>query len=270
MESDEFKSKLKNTLFNSLKNSKDHGWSDVELLLKDFAIKFDDMHKKKLIYSNLSYDQAIEKFNSEYKLLKEQLKTYLNGELNSTKLNQVFIENFNKYIHKLIREHGNIDIVTFNYTQSTVNAIEENAYIKIYEIHNNIKSEMIFGTDTITNRADNRLSFIEKESAINYAQVYDFNKYFQEAKNIIFYGHSLGITDQNYFKRYFNFIASLNERKKQNFVFHYYDGNLNDPKGTIEMEKLNMNLKYLTNNKLHDFKQNCIYEFVPTSRYLNL
>lgn len=172
-------------------------WFDLEGYIRQVAI------------SEVTNKEELKKLSYFWRLLTTRIEEYLGDE-------SIYSTNTNSCAYSFLSNISyNTKIVSFNYTNPfTVCKLESK---KIDYIHNSIEStytnngEIKLGIDTgvlsinqFLNGDD--LSYILKSKAneIGDELISQWKKY----KNIIIYGHSLGITDSDYFKPLFESILA--------------------------------------------------------------
>lgn len=234
IQSDNFKTLVENK--NSMAeyfNEKNelNNWVDIEKEITKYSIKVKDE------------DLNIKK---DFVEIKSALTNYLE------KAQKEEINKDSKAFKILEEELSNIDIIfNFNYTDSIFRIAEilkQDIENKHFHIHGSIKKQdIIFGVEDNAKIYDEHI-FFKKAYNKNYGE-YNIKKEFEENEIIIF-GHSLGITDSSYFKKYIHERA-INVIQTE-FKFYYYD-NL----GWEEMIKI---IDEYTKNQLTGFRAN---NFIP-------
>lgn len=237
------------------KNSK---WVDIENELYQYSIHlFYKIGNK--FQPNLRKEQPIRFLRNDYLEICHSLRDYLieattcpidcNDKAAYKIVSKVFTENISTYI------------LTFNYTQ-TIERIQQytfpssnNYYIN--HIHGKLSDDnIVFGI------ADN--AEVAKEHVFlykSYNTVQNINgliSVFENAKNIVFFGYSLGETDHSYFDDFFN-AQTKPDCDKKKFTFYYY--------GQEAYDDLIWQLKTLTKNRLTYLKQYNQLEFHDVSRF---
>ena len=139
----------------------------------------------------------------------------------------IYTTNFNSCAYTFLQNIHDAKIVSFNYT---------NPYKRIHlpskninHIHGSLDNrltgaELKFGVDTkVINEnilaQNDLLKHIIKSTDTSY--FYDILLDLKGATNIIFYGHSLGITDSDYFKSFFERVIDGKITKKNIYIVTY-------------------------------------------------
>lgn len=151
------------------------------------------------------------------KMIEDGLICYLNGVLASIKkknsvANSVLISLLNEYdIGK------KVEIYSFNYTP--VPLFERDASdIQVQYMHGNCKDKHVIigiGPDNTVN-GDYRYLFKYSDPEYRPPKLLES---IMDADEVVFFGHSLGKNDYDYFARYFNELLSDNTREKSVFLF---------------------------------------------------
>lgn len=206
-----------------------NNWVDIEKEMTQYSMHIQDTN------SNVKND---------FEALKISLANYLKesqeGEIDQD--SQAF---------KMIREEiGTADkIYNFNYT-STVFKVTEILEItdiqsKHTYVHGSIENmDIIFGVEDDA-RIYQKHIFLKKSYNKNYAES-DIGQFLKDEHDLIVFGHSLGITDSAYFKKYI-LTLTFDWNVPQLKFYHYGDS------GYDEMMII---LDKYTGNKLTDFKHN--------------
>jgi hypothetical protein len=269
LKSDEFQSYCNLSLFEYLsKKNNIQNWIDVEVELKNYSFLL--IENSKIDYGG-NYNQTEElallskKFNKEYRLLKTQLHSYLERVIQKSLFNSMSLNLSNKLIWDLAKQSEDLKIVSFNYTGTAKTLFKDASNVEIFEVHNCLGQEIVFGTEDINDVINNQFSFILKSTAGNFGQIFNFKSNFQRADKIVFYGYSFGETDFNYYKSYFESIANSTVQSKVKIVIYYYDEDGSDLNGQDAKDSINQNLRKLLGSRLADFKINCTFSLLPTS-----
>lgn len=193
------------------KKHKEGLWTDIELALGYYSKDCENLEKLKVEFTELK--SLLTNFISEsIPQIRESQASNLLG---------VFLESD---IYPTI--------LNFNYTRSvelvyrTYKSLWENKEImhqsnglpcSQYFVHGSIKDkDIIFGTSD-NNKIPAKSSFLRKSSAINFGKV-EVDKHLDKAELIIFFGHSIGETDSDYFKQFFT-----NTNGKEIHYYYYSD-----------------------------------------------
>lgn len=216
-------------------------WYNIEKLLGDFSLKYPE------------HD-----FKNEYKKIIESLESYLNEQTynfnpqNNYKFASQFFGMFDT--ESLLKTK----IINFNYT-NTAEILAKRIIYRIPEItytHGKLKdanNPIIFGiNDNI--KISKHHSYIRKSAYTDHKLLRDFNK-LKSAKNIFFFGHSLGLTDHSYFKDFFQFLLDYKYTKfLKNILFFVHDKSIS--------EHLLFEINELTNYNITSLKIAFNIEFV--------
>jgi hypothetical protein len=189
-------------------------WIDVEIELKNYS-------KKETLQIRL------EKYGEDFKELKKTLKEYLQSINNNLTFNK------NSDAYKVVKNITSEDylIIDFNYTDTTYKIVEDiHGTLQPYgenviKIHSDLQNDLIFGVEDAA-EIDDTFYFLRKSYNKNFIGV-NVNDILRDAKQILFFGYSLGETDHMYFEDFFKNISTLNSSdagKKITFFFHGDDG----------------------------------------------
>ena len=185
-------------------------WIDVENELANVASK------------NLSYLS-----NDAFEKLKINLKSYIMEIDNSTFLNQ------ESAAFKLIQDSyrpGLTRIITFNYTDSVYKAIKmafpnlerEKIEKDIIYCHLNAKqsNSIVFGVQDGVYL--NGHAYLRKSLNSFYKHRNLLSRELIECRSVDFFGHSLGVTDDDYFKEFFSAVLADPNPIGFVFTFHHF------------------------------------------------
>lgn len=201
---------------------------------------------EEIIFSNFLSDQLL--------LLQKHFNEYMKAELDdfnvkvknfynnhNGKQEDNFIEkDYNDTSLKLLYELNgksnnfkDISILNFNYTSFKVqNADKYTGNIEMLNIHGNLnKGDIIIGSDLkIINQGNGLIPFTKPFKIVNNVNGIDNEnfgilKYSDNIDHIIFFGHSLGDTDFNYFKSIFDAVNIYEEKVNLTFYIPIYDSN---------------------------------------------
>lgn len=153
---------------------------------------------------------------------------------------------------------GEIDtadkIYNFNYT-STVFKVAQILSVNDIEsrhsyIHGSIENmDIIFGVEDEARIHESHI-FLKKSYNRNYAKT-DIGRFLKDNHDLLIFGHSLGITDSSYFKKYISSLTYPNNYPEIKF-YHY---------GDIGYDEMMIMLDNYTYNNLTEFKHN--NNFIP-------
>lgn len=195
------------------------GWADLEADIKKYAIE-----EK---YS------GIPQFRADF----EQMKNALFSFLKKVESGDIVEQKQNAFARHLFKGARDYVVLDFNYTQivpySWINGahgpgvpmINERLYINVHGTLEN--KDIIFGIEDIPIADD--LKFLLKSSAPNYKRT-DVVNYMSQAQQVIIWGHSLGMSDKDYFMAYFNQIMTDKAKSKKIVIV------TNDEKSTIQIK----------------------------------
>lgn len=213
-------------------------WIDIENELKVYSQKNEDKDFK-LNYDVLTY-QLIKYINNiDYSSIKKTEAAYKLAEAIAKNCEKFTVLDFNytKSLEQILRFHG-----------VSEELIKENL-VKVHgEAANN---DIIFGVE---DHADIKPKHVFLRKAYpRHCKALNFKTLFEDANELIFFGHSLGETDHTYFQDLFRNScfdgSSVSGRNKVNKIFNFFyyqeDGYC----------KLMQQIDELTNNNLTRFKQ---------------
>lgn len=226
---------------------------------------------------------------SDYISLKKAIKAYYlyvnnNFVCKPSIGSDVLISNYARYLQA---KNSELLIINFNYTTSAKRVIYNSAgryggkFLKFIEIfddfsdiisdltgeqfspylkhirvihpHGTVEDDIIFGVNDNADIGDS--IFLKKSAAKSYRPNFNWNDLNSSAE-IIFYGHSLGETDHQYFNDFFFQQADINATPKK-MIFYYY--------GETERLKLMKELDTLTRQRLGSLQMNNDIIFVDSS-----
>lgn len=229
----------KNMLCGYLNNR--HGlknWIDIENELKIYSNEIDD-----------------EDFEDNYNELCDSLMNYLDS------LDYELINTSSK-AYQVLEKIKDLDflIIDFNYTLSTEILLkkfglnDEKIKERLIKIHGTVKErKIIFGVEDKA-RIDRSHVFLKKSFNSNFTPIH-FKTVFDNASNIVFFGHSLGETDHMYFHIFLSELAIIQHNK--NIYIHHF--------GKKAYTEIFMQLDTLTNNSLSGFRQNNTFKTIDVS-----
>jgi hypothetical protein len=236
IKSDDFR-KLYASGNNLVKHLQSHyslnNWIDIENQLKEYSNK--ELSSKVLtVYQN------------EFRELSDSLRHYLKR----IKLNTLSEET---HAYQLLKQITDKDflILDFNYTNTIKDILKSkigDIDNKLIKVHGSIdEDQIIFGVE---DNAAIRKEHVFLKKAFNRSfKAVNMQPFFRNAKELFFFGHSLGETDHTYFK---NFILersdpyTLSNEKKTIHIYHFGDNGY---------DQLHRQLDVLTANRLSGFKQ---------------
>lgn len=188
------------------------------LKTKHESQKWVDIEHELGIFSN-SQSHYRDYVLDEYNELRSSLLEYI-ASINVSEINE------RSSAYSLIRKKFNEDsyIITFNYTHSIQSILE---YIGmsseinelVYHIHGSVLQEnIIFGVDDST-PIYQKHSFLRKSTSHHYGEK-NIDAILKKAKELTFFGHSLGGTDHMYFKNLFSDYLINDKERKLNFYYY--------------------------------------------------
>lgn len=165
-------------------------------------------------------EEEIRDIEEDFKRLKNALKEYLirvssGYKMAETKFPYVFMKKMAACPKKIVE-------INFNYTnpQAFLNNpiyFHKESYDQIHVHGSLIEDDIVLGCDIQTNQVVNRsLSFMYKYNMLNKANHVARN--LLEAKEIIFYGHSVNEMDFGYFREFFK-AASVSHKPVRHLTF---------------------------------------------------
>lgn len=196
-----------------------HTWIDIEKELSKFCLK---INSGGVMIPMKQYEP--DGLLQEYELLKDSLKSYLKNELKQTKPSF-----FDSKVVKLVRNMRDGDnnmIATFNYTD-VAEKILENSFSqvpkKVIHVHGSLadNDDIVFGVeDEIV--LPKKYAFLYKAYS-KYKKTKWFALYLSMARNIVFYGYSLGDTDKQYFADFLCDLCRIRKDNRKIIFYHYED-----------------------------------------------
>lgn len=221
MQSQYFKEFAKSTYLGQyLKNVQGqcNSWIDIEKVLSQYCLEINGggvMTPMKQYGPNL--------LSIEYESLKQALKCYLREEQRNM---QHF--NIDANVKKLIRNinYGdNNKIATFNYTD-TVKHMADLTLIDYNEnnllhVHGSLaeNEDIVFGVEDAV-ELPKKHAFLYKAYS-KYKRTNLFALWLSMARNIVFYGYSLGDTDKQYFVDFFRNLCHVGKDNRKIIFYHY-------------------------------------------------
>lgn len=236
-------------------------WVDIEYELGNIAIN-NFQQVIKLEKGNLNTYISVDKLlRNEYDELKQLLKIYLQhcetkfiNEIVSINTKQELNVVFEKYLLKdsfrliynlfFMQDIDNYYILNFNYTKTLQNCllllkkyVQWNNYNiskpkfdaiekKIIYVHGNLENnnDIVFGIDNKI-KVDKKYIFLHKTYYHKIMSDWNIYPHLLIQNKIIFFGYSLGKTDESYFEDYFIEICKQNNYQKdrqRELNFYYY------------------------------------------------
>lgn len=262
--------KTSDGLFQHLTNAKSvKNWIDVEVELKNYS--------RQLVESQSGHHEAFKphytkasniQFKTQFRSLVSALREYLTRIIKESSI-QCSSEIMS--LISIFQYLDSFEVINFNYTNTFYNICSELkiSYSKVNQIniHNTLSEDIIFGVEDINSKIPEDHFFIQKSTNESYGQNTSIiNKFYENYSNFFFFGYSLGETDFNYFYNLFLKISKSQVSKAKSIIIFYYDEDPNDPNGQEAKDSINQNLTKMLKNGLSDFKLNCNFELVGTSK----
>lgn len=202
-----------------LKDEQDHchTWIDIEKELSKYCLKINsggEMTPMK------QYGPAC--LLQEYGLLKDSLKQYLKKELKQAKSS--FFDSKVVELVRNMRGGDNNMIATFNYTD-VVEKIVGDSFSQvpknIIHVHGSLadNDDIVFGVEDEVG-LPKRYAFLYKAYS-KYKKTNWFALCLSMARNIVFYGYSLGDTDKQYFADFFCNLCRIRKDNRKIIFYHY-------------------------------------------------
>lgn len=247
LDSNHFKELLqRNSLAKYLEGCKKTSkWVDIEKELYNYSTHL-FYERENLLYPHPDKEELIRNLRPDYKQICNSLKKYLIEATNCPiEFNDKAAWNIvSKFFSKNIYTY----ILTFNYTK-TIEKIQQlyfstNTNYYINHIHGSLFDNIVFGIEDSAEVAKEHI-FLYK----SYNTTQNINgliSVFENAKNITFFGYSLGETDHSYFDDFF-YAQTKPSCNRKIFMFYYY--------GQDAYDDLIWQLKTLTRNRLTYLKQ---------------
>lgn len=256
-------------------------WNDIEGKLRNELIK----------YAQKPSDKYAENINAAWLMITRKWGIYLPA---STEIKKIAI-NKESCAYQLLKadEKYNTKWFTFNYTNPWyLCQLEDNN--KISFVHNPsvpldwakeerychyIPTNLIIGVDSAVPdciKSNEKLSPIIKTHNPNFNKNIkcELHKALISARNVIIFGHSLGITDSDYFKPYFEAIINETIHKQQLYIVTYDQESLKDILKNIKryglkwteitMHKVNIKIIYTQNKTQSEEYKEMIKELYPS------
>ena len=177
-----------------------NSWYDLENIIHSYADKDNNQtlrtSSKKFISAKQAFIADIKFFNKLKKSLENYINAQLKSPINKKSCAAIVLENLIKYAF-------NDTYLTFNYTDLNIFAQQIcNKTIEFDYVHGacNTSSSIIGISDSY--KVKDNYEFLYKTSSPNYKSV-NVRYALQRAKEIIFFGHSLGKQDYHYFQDFF-------------------------------------------------------------------
>lgn len=228
-------------------------WIDIEAELKEYAKNKKITIKEESVIRENKPNISNSSIKNSFNDLKYALIEYLN------RIKGVIPGNsFSTEVLDCIASESNNLIVSFNYTD-IVKPMTVSRNADIVYMHKTLKdNDIIFGFNRFENLNDMGEGYnymIKSHQTID--NIPQLSNILLDADNVIVFGHSLGGTDFDYFKKYFKTIAEQQSPDKSR-SFAIITKN-NDAFDTIMA-----NIDILTGNKSEEFRNNITFERLCT------
>lgn len=223
-----------------------NSWVDIELQLSEYSM-----------------NRAGANFLVDYNRLRESLCDYILSLNESCVIDQT--SKAYKVIYDIYNLQEEIVIVNFNYTNSVhklLGCVHENKFgssarsnsLSVYHVHGSaLNKDIIFGVDDMH---PVRAGHIEiKKSTFNDVGGKLIKDVLKKARELYFFGLSLGETDHMYFRDFFGSLTSAEINKNITFYFYQKAGRLS----------LHEQFQSLTDNKVSLMKSNAQFKFEDVS-----
>lgn len=223
-----------------------YNWVDIEMELSRYCL---NLYENDNSWSNGGIYKQLRK---EYEDLHNKLKKYLDGVMN-----RKLSVNKNAYALELIKDLCNsqespLEVISFNYTDTLERLADKfNLKIKVHHVHGSLGTDIVFGVE---DSADLRPSevYLYKSYSI-YKELRPFNLLLPEFRRIVFYGYSLGDTDKQYFRNYFEELSRNNHSTKHIAIYHY---------GKEAFDMVKWQLQSFTGHNLAGLEMNQVIQYI--------
>ena len=219
-------------------HSKHPLWVDIEIFLDEYLLSISERNEQKR--SGVTLDAK--SFNEDYLELKETLFKYLQ------RVSQYPIDH-NSEAAKFVKKLANNTIVfNFNFTGSFQRLTDWEDYKNLYYIHGSLdEGNIIFGAGGTTKNINKKFRYAKKSFADNFTTEFHsrLGKSSRETgrKKLDIFGHSLGVSDHNYFAPMFNQRADALDIT----LYHYEEEGKNNLLAEID-EMINMEMHQFRNS----------------------
>ncbi|QIU94260.1 AbiH family protein [Bacteroides faecium] len=192
-----------------IKEASKNNWIDLEIAIQEYMIKN---------YKASDFDYNKEHFFK----IRDALRNYIRScELANINENSVAY----RFLRR-IKKNTSLKIYSFNYTD--VEGIlkychKSQSGYDITHIHGSLKDGyIVIGIDNKTRFDNSKYNFMKKSIQIKPSNLSNFQDIIDNSNEIIFFGLSLGITDQEYFNNIFSRLSRTKVHKK--ITIFTYDG----------------------------------------------
>ena len=162
-------------------------------------------------------DCRLELIEREFENIKAALSNYLNRMVKEVRIRET---SFAKVLFTyLISLNKSVSIYSFNYTDCfCLCGCTQNEHTHLWNIHGKLDENIVLGYDNYKNlNFQRKYEFLDKSLML---EASGFNLYstLRNAKEVIFFGHSINDMDFSYFDDYFKYVSSI-DKKNQTLTF---------------------------------------------------
>lgn len=193
---------------------------------------------------------ALERDQKAFELIKVNLCLYIKYVERSV-IEKDSFANRVKIAAEIAADYGDfIDVYTFNYTKLECDKCN------VYHVHGSCENDnIIIGTGD-SDRIDSNYDFLYKSFDANYYPP-DITSSLNNADEVIFFGHSIGDNDRQYFKQFFKQQASYTQNSRKRITIFTRDRD-----SEIEIKRAMQNM---TDNNLSTLLSQNTIEYFHTS-----
>lgn len=167
--------------------------------------------------------------------------------------------------YRMMQEHFDETnlIYNFNYTDAALkvlNTLSNSDPLQDNEkhvfVHGSIKNtDIILGVQDDAKQLGNKHRFLKKSNNPNFGNA-NLLQVLNKRSDIVFFGHSFGVTDKAYFSAYFRQLI-VQRGSYPTLIFYYY--------GESGLEELNSRLELYTQNRIADLRLRNKVKFIDSS-----
>lgn len=241
---------LNHSLINHLKKVwEKENWFDIEEAIHQFVMEHKECSK-----------EEIRDIKSEFNRLKKALTNYLKRVSESFKADESKMAC--QFLYNLVQCPHRMSEIYFNYTYPRLflngRTFYKPGYCTFTYVHGNLRdNDIVLGCDLQEGEKVNRdLSFMYKYNMLNKAN--HVARSILEAKEIIFFGHSLNEMDFRYFKEFFKVASKAPEPTKHLTIITYDEESERNIKDNIQNQGISVTDLY--SNLLS-------FDFIHTSKF---
>lgn len=227
-----------------------NNWVDLELLLVNYA-------RKTRIETRIEYNivNSMNVSDSNKKKMYDLLVCALSKYLKSISYDSINLDSRSSKLYKDMSECVGVEVWTFNYTN--LNKLCQKLNVEqmrcnVSYVHGSLENHNIILGFHNNAEVDSSYSYMKKMENPSH-QFSGYRTKLEEADNIIFFGHSLGETDKDYFQGWLNGLADGSVKRNQNIIIYTKDEE--------SIKQINMRINDLTGNRLNDIKSRCLLLF---------